>query len=118
MHFLRIFQISIVLSLEINNENIEEHLNRKNFSFILFFAPWLKSCDKVVNVISEVKSHFEGRDDVFIGKIDLYRNLKLGSRFRIEEYCSLKFFVKGSEVPERLVNICFVILFLNNSFLI
>ncbi|XP_002160266.3 uncharacterized protein LOC100199495 isoform X1 [Hydra vulgaris] len=100
MNLLWIFEISLVLCIEINEENIQDHLKKEKFSLVLFFAPWLKSCEKVVGVISEVEVYFRNRDDIFIGKIDTYKSLKLASHFRIDDYCSLKYFVKGSKVAE------------------
>ena len=39
-------------------------------------------------------------NDVFIGKADVYNDLKLATRFMVEDYCVLKYFVKGSNVAE------------------
>ena len=39
-------------------------------------------------------------NDLFIGKADVYHDLKLATKFMVEDYCVLKYFVKGSHVAE------------------
>ena len=39
-------------------------------------------------------------NNLFIGKADVYHDLKLATKFMVEDYCVLKYFVKGSHVAE------------------
>ena len=48
----------------------------------------------------ESKQKMLNINDLFIGKADVYHDLKLATKFMVEDYCVLKYFVKGSHVAE------------------
>eukprot|EP00795_Rhopilema_esculentum_P016709 gene16709-8159_t len=50
--------------------------------------------------MERVAEHFEENKDIVIAKGNIYNDGKLASKFGIEDYCKIKYFVKGSKVAE------------------
>lgn len=103
----------------VNSENVNDHLSgsggeNNKFSLVLFYAPWQKECERNVELMESLAINFRNRSDVFIGIADIYNDRKLASKFHIEDYCLVKYFVKGSSVAERYDN-WFVFLHTNHS---
>ena len=85
----------------VTSQNVDEVLMKDKFSLVLFYAPWQKDCKPVIEVMENLRTKFQSKSDVFIGKADIYNDLKLATKFMIEDYCVLKYFIKGSQVAER-----------------
>jgi len=86
---------------EINSENADLKLVKDRFSFVLFYAPWQRDCQKHKKLIESLSAVYKERGDLFFATADIYNDLKLAAKYRIEDYCVLKYFVKGSNVAER-----------------
>ena len=86
---------------EINSKNADEKLKKDRFSLVLFYAPWQRECREHKKLIEKLRVLYGERDDLFFATADIYNDLKLASKYRIEDYCVLKYFVKGSNVAER-----------------
>jgi len=84
----------------VTSQNVDEVLLKDKFSLVLFYAPWQKDCKPVIEMIDNLRTKFQSRADIFIGKADIYNDLKLATKFMIEDYFVLKYFVKGSQVAE------------------
>lgn len=104
---IRIIFIGIVFSpgeitcLELTANNVDKFLKTEKFSLVIFYAPWQSECQDVIKTFQNVEEYFEDVSDVFIGQVNVYRDLKLASRYHVEDYCLVKYFIKGSDVPER-----------------
>ena len=102
--FIQIFFLfSTCWSEELTSDNVDNLLKKDKFSVVLFYSPWQHECQEKIKIIDRVKVYFKDQNDIFVEKSDIYNDLKLASRFQIEDYCVLKYFVKGSDVPERFV---------------
>lgn len=110
--FMFLFHLSNYLSstkeydgdevVNITSQNVNEHLSGTQFSMVLFYAPWQKECKETVRLMSLIASkYYKNKNEVLIGKADIYNDRKLASKFHIEDYCLIKYFVKGSKVAER-----------------
>lgn len=103
---IRIIFIGIVFSpgeitcLELTANNVDKFLKTEKFSLVIFYAPWQSECQDVIKTFQNVEEYFEDVSDVFIGQVNVYRDLKLASRYHVEDYCLVKYFIKGSDVPE------------------
>ncbi|MBN2479438.1 MAG: thioredoxin [Parachlamydiales bacterium] len=90
-------------------ENIHE-LNEKNFSkeiasgvtLVDFFAPWCGPCRMLAPVIEEVANDMKGKAK--IGKIDIDKEIKLATQFRVSSVPTMVLFKDGKEV-DRLVGL-------------
>ena len=85
----------------LTSQNFDESIPVDKFALVLFFAPWQESCDESHRVLDRISKHFSADDKMIVAKANIYADGKLASRFDIEDYCKIKYFVKGSKVAER-----------------
>ena len=88
-------------ALVVSSENFEQNVSMDKFGLVLFFAPWQDSCAGSHQVMERLAEHFQDREDVVIAKANIYNDMKLASKYDVEDYCKIKYFVKGSSVAER-----------------
>ena len=84
----------------VSSENFERTVSVNKFGLVLFFAPWQDSCADSHQVMEKLAEYFQDRD-VVIAKANIYNDMKLASKYDVEDYCKIKYFVKGSRVAER-----------------
>ena len=70
-------------------------MNNQDAVFIKFFAPWCGHCKKLAPDWKKLATKLKGK--VKIAEVDATVQTKLGSRFKIHGYPSLKFFAAGEE---------------------
>ena len=100
-HLKSIFCFIDADSEEVNFGNVEKVIETQKFSLILFFAKWDETCSNKVSIFRQLQYEFHYRRDLYIGLIDIYTHPKIARKYRVEDYCVIKYFVKGSNVPER-----------------
>ena len=86
--------------ITVTSSNFDQKIPLDKLALILFFAPWQESCEKSHDLLDEIEQHFKDNDEVVIAKGNIYSDGKLASRFDVEDYCKIKYFVKGSRVAE------------------
>ena len=86
---------------EVTFGNVENIIETQKFSLVLFFAKWDEVCSSKVSIFRQLQYEFHYRTDLYIGLIDIYTHPKIAGKYRVEDYCVIKYFVKGSNVPER-----------------
>lgn len=86
---------------EVTFGNVENIIETQKFSLVLFFAKWDEGCSSKVSIFRQLQYEFHYRTDLYIGLIDIYTYPKIARKYRVEDYCVIKYFVKGSNVPER-----------------
>ena len=103
-----LFSLFMMVSTQdttITSSNVDQVLKKEHFSLVLFYAPWQKECKDKIELIKDLQKKYKDHEDVlYFGMADIYNDLKLSAKFRIEDYCVLKYFVRGSNVPERFVS--------------
>jgi len=55
---------------------------------------------KILERFEEVGDAFSERDDVVIAKVNAYEEIKLGTKYWIDEYPAFRYFIKGSVTEE------------------
>ena len=115
-NFVKVTILLLSLSLGVKSSNVVE-LNQKTFddtvdgtkfSFVFFYAPWHSHSQKILKIFHEVGEAFSDRDDVVIAKVNAYEQVKLATRFWVDDYPMFRFFIKGSKTEERWVNVWIV----------
>ncbi len=96
----------------VSTSNFDEYVTTEKFALVLFFAPWQKSCDKSQEAIDKIAEFFHEDKSIVVAKANIYIDGKLASRFDIEDYCKIKYFVRGSKVAERFVNFQILLFFM------
>ena len=86
--------------LTVSSVNFEKKIPIEKFSLVLFFAPWQESCERSHEVLEAIAQHYKDNDEIVFAKGNIYNDGKLASKFDVEDYCKIKFFVKGSRVAE------------------
>ena len=86
--------------LQLSEQNFDKYLDGERFVFVMFYAPWHGHCKKILERFHEVGDAFSGREDVIVGKVDAYEEVKLATRFWIDDYPIFRYFIKGSTTEE------------------
>ena len=89
--------------VELNAKNFDALVDGRKFVFVFFYAPWHKHCQKIVQKFDQVGQAFSDRDDIIVGKVNAYEEVKLATRLWVDDYPMFRFFIKGSTTEERLV---------------
>ena len=86
--------------LTVTSSNFDQKIPSDKLALVLFFAPWQESCDSSHDLLDKIAEHFKDNEEIVIAKGNIYNDGKLASRFDVEDYCKIKYFVKGSRVAE------------------
>ena len=86
--------------LTVTSLNFDQKIPIDKLAVVLFFAPWQDSCESSHDLLDKIAEYFKENEDIVIAKGNIYNDGKLASRFDVEDYCKIKYFVKGSRVAE------------------
>ena len=86
--------------VELTLNNFEKYVDGERFVFVFFYAAWHERCVKILERFEEVGDAFSERDDVVIAKVNAYEEIKLGTKYWIDEYPAFRSFIKGSVTEE------------------
>lgn len=84
----------------LTDENFDTVIERNRFIMVMFYAPWCLHCKALSPKYQAVgKQLVKEKHDppIALGKIDAEANKKMGDRYKIEGYPTLKLFVKGKD---------------------
>lgn len=105
-YFIFAFVVNLAFSahgshvVELTLKNFNKYVDGERFAFVFFYATWHAQCMKIMERYEEVGDAYSERDDVVIAKVNAYEEIKLGTRYWIDEYPSFRYFIKGSVTEE------------------
>lgn len=85
---------------ELTLTNFDQVVDGKKFAFVFFYAPWHEQCVRLLERYEEVGDTFSSREDVVIAKVNAYEEIKLATRYWVDEYPAFRYFIKGSITEE------------------
>ena len=85
---------------ELTLTNFDQVVDGKKFAFVIFYAPWHEQCVRLLERYEEVGDTFSSREDVVIAKVNAYEEIKLATRYWVDEYPAFRYFIKGSITEE------------------
>ena len=87
------------MSLEINNENYQSVIEKKDELIVLdFFANWCKPCKVIGPIVEELSNEYEGKATII--KIDVDNNKEIASQYGIRNIPTI-LFIKNGEVVDK-----------------
>lgn len=79
--------------------NFDEIINKHEFVLVEFYAPWCGHCKKLTPEWSSAAQTLKTADPaVPLGKVDATENQALGTKYGVQGYPTIKFFVKGEPI--------------------
>ena len=84
---------TLVMELNITNENFDEILKNNPVVMVDFGATWCGPCKQLAPVVDEIAKEYEGR--VAVGKADVEECTDITMRFRIRNVPTVLFFKIG-----------------------
>ena len=91
---------TLVMELNITNENFDEILKNNPVVMVDFGATWCGPCKQLAPVVDEIAKEYEGR--VAVGKADVEECPDITARFRIRNVPTVLFF-KNGELKDKSV---------------
>lgn len=91
---------TLVMELNITNENFDEILKNNPVVMVDFGATWCGPCKQLAPVVDEIAKEYDGR--VAVGKADVEECTDITSRFRIRNVPTVLFF-KNGELKDKSV---------------
>jgi len=86
--------------LDLTPDNFDSIIDGSKGAFVEFFAPWCGHCKSLAPEYEIVGEAFDKESSVVIAKVDADAHKDLGGRFDVHGFPTLKWFPKGSMVPE------------------
>jgi protein disulfide-isomerase A1 len=85
--------------LVLTDDNFDTELIKHQFILVEFYAPWCGHCKKLAPELSAAaRTLKDNTPAVPIAKVDATVQTKLGQRFKVQGYPTLKFFANGIDV--------------------
>jgi protein disulfide-isomerase A6 len=78
----------------------KEVIQSKKHVLVEFYAPWCGHCKSLAPTYEEVGKIFAGEENVLVAKVDATAHSKLGERYGVKGFPTLKYFAPGSDDPE------------------
>ena len=91
---------TLVMELNITNENFDEILKNNPVVMVDFGATWCGPCKQLAPVVDEIAKEYDGR--VAVGKADVEECTDITARFRIRNVPTVLFF-KNGELKDKSV---------------
>lgn len=107
--FCAVFQSGFAKELlQLTQENFDNVVNGRNFVFVIFYASWDEHSINAVRSLQQALDKLDEKgDDLILGKVNAYDEVKLATRFWIDRWPMFKFFLKGSVTPETYVRLSY-----------
>jgi len=83
------------MSLEITEDNFDNHSNGDKPLIVDFWAPWCGPCRMVGPIVEELATEMEDR--VTIGKLNVDENNELSQKFNVSSIPTILFIKNGKE---------------------
>jgi len=77
----------------LTDDNFDDYLKEHDVTIVEFYAPWCGHCKSFAPTYEEVATELEGKAGV--GKVDATVHKKLGTRFSVSGYPTIKIFKNG-----------------------
>jgi thioredoxin-like negative regulator of GroEL len=84
---------------ELKEANFDDVVNGSSFVFVIFYAPWNKRSVEALKTLEDVSKEMN-KNDVILAKVNAYDEVKLATRFWIDNWPMFRFFIKGSVTPQ------------------
>lgn len=83
----------------LSKDNFETFLANHKFAFVKFYAPWCGHCKSMAPAYSKLAQRFKNeKDNIAIAKVDATIESDLASKFGIQGFPVLKFFINGEPI--------------------
>lgn len=83
----------------LGKDNFESFLANNKFAFVKFYAPWCGHCKSMAPAYSKLAERMKNeKDGVAIAKVDATVENELASKFGVQGFPTLKFFINGEPV--------------------
>nr|XP_024372669.1 protein disulfide isomerase-like 5-2 isoform X2 [Physcomitrium patens] len=82
--------------LELTDDNFETEIAKHDHILVDFYAPWCGFCNRLspqLDIAAPVL--VQGSRPIFLAKIDVEKHSKVGSKYKISAFPTLKYFIKG-----------------------
>ena len=86
------------MEINITKDNIKEYISGPLPLVIDFWAPWCAPCRKLISVIEELASEYDGK--VVIGKCNVDEQRELAIEYNVRSIPTLLFFKNGENVDK------------------
>ena len=84
---------------ELKEASFDDVVNGSSFVFVIFYAPWNKRSVEALKTLEDVSKEMN-KNDVILAKVNAYDEVKLATRFWIDNWPMFRFFIKGSATPQ------------------
>jgi len=83
----------------LNKDNFDSFMANNKFAFVKFYAPWCGHCKSMAPAYSKLAQRMKSEEiSVAIAKIDSTVESELGTKFGVQGFPTLKFFINGQPV--------------------
>ena len=83
----------------LTKDNFDAFLANNKFAFVKFYAPWCGHCKQMAPAYSKLAERMKSeKEGIVIAKVDATVESDLASRFGIQGFPTLKFFINGEPV--------------------